>query len=190
MPPTIVALSAWEEAAADGGPIEPRRHNLGKRYRYVVRCAGLRDPLRQRFEWHRPRRLDLAAMRDAAARLVGEHDFASFRAAACQAKTTIRQIDAVTVTAADDGERLGDPALVDGGPCDRVIIDVHGQAFLHNMVRIIAGTLVEIGDGRRAPAAIDAALAARERRSAGITAPAQGLTLLEVRWPRLADGAA
>ena len=190
LPATVVATSAWEEAGPDGGPLEPRHHNLGKRYRYVVRCAGLRDPLRQRFEWHRPRRLDLAAMRDAAARLVGEHDFASFRAAACQAKTTIRQIDAVTVTAADDGERLGDPALVDGGPCDRVIIDVHGQAFLHNMVRIIAGTLVEIGDGRRAPAAIDAALAARERRSAGITAPAQGLTLLEVRWPRLADGAA
>ncbi|MEZ4384745.1 MAG: tRNA pseudouridine(38-40) synthase TruA [Nannocystaceae bacterium] len=184
LPATVVATSAWEEAGADGGPLEPRRHNLGKRYQYVIRCAGLRDPLGQRFEWHRARRLDLAAMRAAAERLVGERDFASFRAAACQATTTVRRIHAVTVAGVADGERLGDPELVAGGPCDRVVVDVDGQAFLHNMVRIIVGTLVEVGDGRRPPAWIDEVLAARDRRRAGITAPAHGLTLLEVRWPR------
>ncbi|MCA9637900.1 MAG: hypothetical protein KC420_17855, partial [Myxococcales bacterium] len=176
LPPTIVALSAWEEAAADGGPIEPRRHNLGKRYQYVIRTSTLRDPLAVAREWHVPRALDLAAMRGAAARMIGEHDFAAFRAAACQAATTIRRIEAITIRG-EAGELgvAGDPSVIASAPPGRIVVDVEGQAFLHNMVRIIVGTLVEVVLGRPPPAAIEPALPSGDRRHAGPTAPAAGL---------------
>ncbi|HET6584345.1 MAG TPA: tRNA pseudouridine synthase A [Nannocystaceae bacterium] len=183
LPADAAVLAAWEEEGDGGGPVDLRRDNLGKRYRYRVRCTPDRDPIGGRFEWHHGKPLDTAAMQEASARLVGTHDFASFRSSACQAKTTVRTIRSIDVC--ELAAPLGVPGdrghPRHGGP-DVVEIRVDGLAFLHNMVRIIAGTLVEVGLGRRTPSSIDALLAASDRRAAGRTAPASGLTLDEVIW--------
>ncbi len=184
LPRAIVVTSAWQEFTLDGRPLDPRRRNQGKRYRYVIRCATLRDPMTRRFEWHLPRTFDLEAMRAAAALMVGEHDFASFRAAACQAPTSVRRINSITITGeAEPLQPWGDPKVFTRHrEFARITIDIDGQAFLHNMVRIMVGSLVEVGDGRRRPEWIGSLLDARDRTISGITAPAQGLTLVEVCW--------
>jgi tRNA pseudouridine38-40 synthase len=105
-------------------------------------------------------------MREAAAYFVGEHDFAAFRTAGCAARTTVRRIDAVDVTA--EGEL--------------VRIDVKGSGFLRNMVRIMVGTLVGIGEGKHPPEVVAAVLAGAGSVSAGATAPPHGLCLMEVYY--------
>lgn len=193
LPPDLAVLAAWEEASADGGPVDVRRGNAGKHYRYRIRCTEARDPLAVRFQWQLRRRLDPAAMQRAARSFVGTHDFAGFRGSGCQAKTTERTVDEVTVRWGADpqGPRLDrgrlDPEEQHGGAPGRgpdvVEIDVHGRAFLFNMVRIMVGTLVEVGLGRRPETSIAELLARPDRRRAGTTAPACGLVLMEVRWP-------
>lgn len=198
LPPDVAVVAAWDEVGADGGPVDVRRGNAGKHYRYRIRCTDVRDPLAVRSQWQLRRRLDPAAMQRAARAFVGTHDFAGFRGSACQAKTTLRTIDEVAVRWGADpqGPRWdrGRPDLAehDGGTPGRgpdvLEIDVHGRAFLFNMVRIMVGTLVEVGLGRRAEASVAELLARPDRARAGITAPACGLVLMEVRWP--ADGRA
>ncbi len=163
----VVATQVWMEGAVG---VEPRFGNLGKHYRYRIRIARLRDPLTDRYEWHHEAPLELEPMRSAAARLVGEHDFGSFRAADCQAKSSVRRLDAIEIR---------ESTRADGRD---VVIDVHGQAFLKYMVRIMVGTLVEAGRGRRAPESVGELLRRPDRTRAGITAPARGLTLMEVKW--------
>lgn len=164
LPPDLAVTAAWEQGPA---PVDPRFGNGGKHYRYRVRTAAAAAPMQARYEWQLRERLDLAAMREAAAALVGSHDFAAFRSSACQARSTTRTLFAVDV--------VGTDALVD--------VHVHGTAFLHNMVRIIAGSLVEIGLGRRDHAWLAGLLRDGDRRRAGPTAPAAGLLLVEVLWP-------
>lgn len=183
LPRDVIATAAWDQPEHEGVPIEPRRQNLGKHYRYRIRTAQLRDPLRDRFEWHFPRSLDLAAMQAAAGRFVGRFDFAGFRAADCQAHNTIRRLRAVEVSVDNLGpDGPDDPGRLDPTP-GRIIVDVHGDAFLKNMVRILVGTLVAIGRGQFGPERIDEVLASGDRTRAGITAPARGLELVEVLWP-------
>lgn len=191
LPPDVTVVAAWEEHGVDGAPVDVRRGNEGKHYRYRIRCTRTRDPLAAGREWELGRRLALPPMREAAQAFVGTHDFGSFRAAACQASSTERTMEAVTIAgrSAPVGP-LGDPGRLDPvvassdaqGP-DLVEIDVRGTAFLYNMVRIMVGTLVEVGLSRREPGTIAELLAEPDRRRAGPTAPAQGLTLVEVRWP-------
>ena len=107
-----------------------------------------------------------AVMREAAAHFVGEHDFAAFRTAGCAARTTVRRIDAVEVT--EHGEFIR--------------IDVVGSGFLRNMVRIMAGTLVGVGQGKLPPDVVAALLAGPGGVSAGATAPSHGLCLMEVYY--------
>ena len=168
-------------------PLDPRFFNLGKHYRYRIRVTSLRDPLTERFEWHLPRGVDVEAMRAAAPRLIGEHDFAGFRATDCQAKTTVRRIRAIEIrthTLAELDPLVQDPGRIDAADAIAVLeIDVRGDAFLKNMVRVIAGTLVAIGRGQFGPERIDEVLRSGDRSRAGSTAPAQGLTLMEVLWP-------
>ena len=185
LPRDLAAVAVWEAALPDGRPIDPRFWNLGKRYRYRIRCSPRRLPQTARGEWHLPRPLDVAAMQAAAAHFVGEHDFASFRASACQARTTVRRMHTVTVRGGPAGDELApDPAcLPDDARAEVVEIEVRGEAFLQNMVRIMVGTLVEVGLGRRPAAAIAGLLARPDRRDAGATAPPEGLTLVEVLWP-------
>lgn len=184
LPPDIGVLAAWEAEAPGGGPVDPRFWNLGKRYRYRIRTTARRVPATHRHEWHLPRRLDLAAMQAAAGHFVGEHDFAGFRAVGCQARTTVRRVQAVDVHGGPAGDELAaDPACLPAADPEVITISVRGEAFLQNMVRIMVGTLVEVGTGRREPAAIADLLAAPDRRRSGATAPPQGLTLVEVLWP-------
>ena len=112
-----------------------RADATGKRYLYRVQPGPVRLPLWRRTAWHVKGRLDLPAMQQAAALLVGSHDFAAFRSAQCTAATTVRTVLGVDVA------QVGDV----------VAITVEGNAFLHNMVRIIAGTLVGVGKHRFAP---------------------------------------
>ena len=187
LPRDLIASAAWVVEDREGEPLDPRFHNLGKHYRYRVRVTSLRDPLSERFEWHLPRPVAVEAMAAAAGRFVGEHDFAGFRATDCQASTTrrrLRSIELSTRTLAELDPLVGDPGRVDAGHAVALIeIDVRGDAFLKNMVRIIAGTLVAVGRGQFGAERIDEVLRSGDRTRAGSTAPAQGLTLVEVLWP-------
>jgi tRNA pseudouridine38-40 synthase len=139
---------------------------LSRRYRYVILNRPYRSALyRQRAAWHYPP-LEVERMRAAAQWLIGEHDFSSFRAAGCQSKSPNRNVHSLTV------EQQG----------DWVVLEVEANAFLHNMVRIIAGVLMAVGDGRQAVEWVREVLAARDRTVAGVTAPAEGLYLVAVRY--------
>lgn len=142
-----------------------RHHALGKHYRYRILNSAWPSPLLRGQTWHVHRPLDVAAMNVAAAHLVGTRDFRSL-AASGEVRETTRTITELSVS------RPG------GGPV--VLVDVAGDGFLWNMVRTIAGTLAEVGRGARSPDSIPAMLAARDRRQAGQTAPAHGLTLMTV----------
>ncbi len=158
-------------AVLDAVDVDPefdaRRSARGKHYRYRVWTGRERSPLLRLTSWHRPHPLDLEAMRRAAADLIGEHDFSAFRAAGCQAQTTTRRVTEVSISA----------------EAGLVTLDVRGNAFLRNMVRILAGTLVEIGEGRRGSSEVPDIIASKRRDQAGQTAPAHGLTLVEVFYP-------
>jgi tRNA pseudouridine38-40 synthase len=132
-----------------------------KRYQYFIWNADDRPVLFPELAWHRWQRLDLDPMRAAAAHLVGEHDFASFARPGHGRDNTIRT--------------LLDCSVSRRGPI--LVIGVEGTGFLWNMVRIIVGTLVEVGVGRYASGDIPAMLVARDRQAAGPTAPAHGLYL-------------
>lgn len=143
-----------------------------RRYRYRI-CAGdARPVMAWDHAWWYKGSLDAAAMDSAAQALVGEHDFKSFcKAASAVDKPTSRYIASLHVAEVEEAsERL-------------VAVDVEGNAFLHNMVRTIVGTLVEVGRGHRDAAWVADALAARDRAAAGPCAPARGLTFMAVDYP-------
>lgn len=144
------------------------RHSArGKIYRYRVWNHRFEHPFLRHQSWQVGSNLDLALMRLAATDFIGEHDFAGFRAADCQSETTTRRMDRVEVHAA--------------GPLLEIL--VQGQAFLKHMVRVMVGTLVEIGAGALPPDRVAQVLHHGDRRDAGQTAPARGLTLEEVFYP-------
>jgi tRNA pseudouridine38-40 synthase len=144
-----------------------RKSALAKTYVYRVFESRIPDPFLDRQAWRVRDRVDLLAMRRAARCFIGEHDFDAFRSAHCDAPTTRRFINAMGVYRLDG----------------LVQIVVTGNAFLRNMVRVMAGTLVEVGRHRLEPDDIAAILANRDRAQAGITAPARGLTLLDIHYP-------
>lgn len=160
LPPDIAVREAVEAPAA----FNPRSDATGKHYRYSILAAQCRSPLGRLYAWHLRQPLDLARMRQAAAVFVGEHDFAAFRTTGCAAKTTVRRIDALEIV------REG----------TFVHIDVRGSGFLRNMVRLMVGTLVEIGKGRMEPDHVRHCL--EEGAAAGPTAPSRGLCLMEVYY--------
>ena len=163
--PDVAVISA--EPAPSG--FNARFDAMGKHYRYSVLCRPSPSPLRLKTRYFVSHPLCLDAMQEAAALLVGEHDFAAFRAADCERETTVRRLTEVALTRPDaDGD---------------LHIDVKGDAFLKNMVRIIAGTLVDVGLRRRTPASVRQALECGERTLAGRTAPALGLCLVAVFYP-------
>lgn len=154
----------------------PRFDSLGKRYRYVIQLGEAKNPLLRRRAWQLGHiRVDPAAMREAAQHLEGTHDFAAFRSADDERKGTVRTLWSVAVL---EGH-ADDPSLL--------AIVVHGNAFMKNMVRILAGTLVAVGRGRFRPShMLDLLASGADRAHAGDTAPAHGLTLLDVELGRLA----
>ncbi|ANB17982.1 tRNA pseudouridine synthase A [Dokdonella koreensis DS-123] len=157
--PAAVAVR-WAAPVAD--TFHARFSARARRYRYAILNRPVRPALDARFvTWERAP-LDAAAMHDAAQALVGEHDFSAFRTSACQARSPMRRVQAVTVT------REG----------DRLQIDIRANAFLHHMVRNIVGSLLPVGRGERPAAWIGELLAGRDRNRAGPTAPATGLCFL------------
>lgn len=138
-----------------------------KHYRYKILNARVRSPLDRLYSWQVSEPLDLCAMIEAAHYFVGEFDFAAFRASNCVAKTTVRRVDAVKVSRQEGF----------------IFIDVVGEGFLKYMVRVMAGTLVDVGRGRFAPEYVHRLLQDRDRKKAGVTAPACGLCLMKVFYP-------
>ena len=160
--PRDIAVRA---ASLEPDGFDARRSARGKRYRYRLVNLPARAPLARLQAWELFRPLDLPAMREAAAHLVGRHDFASFQAADCECAHAVREVRRLEVL----GEGGGELAVV-----------VEATAFVKHMVRNLTGTLVEVGLGRRAASSMPALLAARDRTRAGRTAPPQGLVLEEV----------
>lgn len=141
------------------------RHDArGKIYRYQVWNHPVRSPRHARTSWHVYDPLDTHAMRSAAALLLGEHDFRAFRSSDCDRTSTVRILRRLDVRR--------DGALVS--------FEVEGTAFLRNMVRILAGTLVAVGKGKLSLEEVKALLENGDRTRAGVTAPACGLTLAQV----------
>lgn len=138
-----------------------------RRYRYIFYPSPIRPALlRHELTWTY-KQLDVTLMHQAAQLLQGRHDFSSFRASECQAKTAIKTIEAVAVQ-----------------QCGRyVVLDVLADGFLHHMVRNIAGTLLMVGAGERPVQWVSEVLAARQRSVAGVTAPASGLYMVRVDYP-------
>ena len=166
LPPDLTVL--WTRAVGDD--FHARFRALRRRYRYVIVNRSTRPALLAgRAAWeYRP--LDARLMHLGARHLVGEHDFSSFRAAACQAKSPVRRVHRIDVSRS----------------AERIVIDVDGNAFLQHMVRNIAGTLVAVGSGERDPAWVASVLEARDRRAAGVTASPGGLYLVGVDYPEAA----
>lgn len=145
----------------------PRFSAIHRAYRYRILNRRARPALLLGQAWHVAAPLDAAAMHQAAQTLLGRHDFTSFRAAACQAKSPIRTLDRLDVSR--DG--------------DVITFDVAARSFLHHQVRNFVGTLRMVGDGRWPVTRIAEVLAACDRQAAGPTAPAEGLCLIKVTYP-------
>ena len=161
--PEDIRIQKSEEAAAD---FHPRRCASRKTYEYRVYCAPFPLPTKRLYAHYTYVPLDVGLMRQAAAYLVGEHDFRSFCSTDTQAETTVRRVDALEVD--QNGHEI--------------VMRVSGNGFLYNMVRIIAGTLMEVGRGHIPPERMRDIPEARDRKAAGPTAPACGLTLMEIAF--------
>jgi tRNA pseudouridine38-40 synthase len=150
---------------ADADPAFDARFSArGKVYRYLVWNHLVRSPRRARTTWHVRAPLDMAAIREAAAAAVGEHDFRAFRASDCERRTTRRIVRRLDVSRQ--------------GP--EVSLEVEATAFLKNMVRILVGTLIDVGRGRLTADTIARMLETGDRAAGGVTAPPQGLTLIRI----------
>lgn len=144
-----------------------RFDTLGKRYVYRIQNGTVRHPLKSRFTHFVTGRIDIEAMKKAAPYFEGEHDFAAFCASGGSQNTTVRRLNKVEVRETSEGI---------------IEIEVAGEAFLYNMVRIIAGTLLYVGQGKIMPQDIPGVIASCDREKAGKTLPPEGLTLEEVYY--------
>ena len=138
----------------------------GKSYRYRIVTTPVMSPFERLWAWHAPGRYDIDAMVVAARAFEGRHDFASLQTGGSPVSDTIRTMTSVRVAALDGV----------------IVVDVAGDGFLRHMVRAMVGTLVEIGSGRRTAASVTEMLDGADRGLAGPTVPAQGLTLMDVRY--------
>ncbi len=162
LPRQIVVREAFEVPVA----FHARFHAAAKVYRYLIWNRRVISPFWGRYAWHIPVPLDVTAMAVAAERLVGRHDFRAFRASGSSVRSSVR-----TVYRCQVGRQ---------GPW--VVLTVEADGFLYHMVRIMAGTLVEVGRGRQPPGWVAEVLASGNRDRAGPTAPAHGLWLVKVKY--------
>jgi tRNA pseudouridine38-40 synthase len=187
--PEDVVVRSVEPAAEN---FHATRDAITKRYRYTL-YSGRRPPLAwRRYAWHVPHPLDVEAMHTAGQRLLGTHDFAAFQNVGSPRQSTVRTLHEVSVLAGAAGQggssQAGGVPITPAGLLEweapaLVAIDLVGDGFLYNMVRAIAGTLVQVGRGKRTAEQLDATLKRCERSGAGQTAPPHGLTLIEVTYP-------
>ena len=155
-----------QESCEVGADFHPRYADTVKTYEYNILNRRFELPSKRLYAAFCYYPMDIERMNQAAAYLVGEHDFKSFCSAGAQVQTTVRTIYAVNVTKDDE----------------MVHIRITGNGFLYNMVRIIAGTLMQVGTGLVEPEQVKEILEARDRSKAGPTAVAKGLTLVEIRY--------
>ena len=161
--PEDIAVVAAQEV---GERFHARLSARGKVYRYHIRMGGVPDVFRRKYQYRVEEPLDVAAMKQAAARLTGTHDYRSFCANKRYKKSTVRTVSAIDINVS--------------GP--DMTITFHGDGFLYNMVRILTGTLLEVGLGQRSAEEMGAILDSLDRTRAGKTAPPQGLTLVQVEY--------
>ena len=154
-------------------PVKPEfnaRFSAIKRfYKYRILCRAAPPGLERGKVWHFRKKLNISLMQEGVGHLIGKHDFTSFRTIKCQAKSPIRTIDEISFSRENE----------------EVIMRVSAKSFLHSQVRIIAGTIVKIGDGTWNPDKILAILKGKNRNLAGPTAPADGLYLEKVKYPEI-----
>lgn len=163
LPEAIVVVKS-EQVADD---FHPRHCETEKTYEYRYDNQEFPNPLKSRFQWHIRGKMNLEAMQQAADYLVGEHDFKAFCSIHTQAESTVRTIYRIEVLTEDEST---------------VVLRVTGNGFLYNMVRIIAGTLMQVGLGHKTPQDVRNALDSCERETAGPTAPPQGLRLVGINY--------
>lgn len=163
MLPSDIRAYKCEEAPCG---FNARFETVTKAYEYKIVNASVADPLLRNFAWHYPIKLDISKMQQAAEKIKGKHDFASFCAAGSTVKSTVRNLTELTVK--KEGNLITVRAAADG--------------FLYNMVRIIVGTLVYVGNGKLSEQDIGHLIEKKDRRLLGITAPPQGLALVEVNY--------
>lgn len=144
-----------------------RYNATGKTYRYTLYDGHEKPVFDRKYVWALESRVDTDRMRTAADLLMGTHDYAGFCKNPQKKKSTVRTVDHITI------ERQG----------DYVMLTFHGDGFLHHMVRIMTGTLVEVGLSKRDPGQVLEALSQKDRLLAGVTAPAQGLCLMQMDYP-------
>jgi tRNA pseudouridine38-40 synthase len=163
LPSDIVILDVQKATDAFHARFDP----IGKEYRYVITREQLRDPFKRKYAYHYPYSLDLDAMRKATDYLVGTHDFTSFCAANTNVIDKVRTIHEIELD--EDGDSL--------------IFRFVGTGFLYNMVRILVGTLLEVGSGKRRACDMQEIVAKQDRQFAGRTAPGHALYLWKVFYP-------
>lgn len=146
-----------------------RYHCHQKTYAYFIDNSSQGTAIYRNLTYHVPQTLDVEAMKKAASYLVGEHDFSSFKSSGTSSKSSVRTIYNAIVLKEQE----------------RVVIQLTGNGFLYNMVRIIAGTLVEIGKGEKTPEEIQEIIQAKDRQKAGKTLPPQGLFLMQVDYEKV-----
>ncbi len=144
----------------------PRYQNSMKTYQYTIINRDMPNPVRRLYTYFTYSKLDVDKMKEAAEFLVGEHDFAAFCSTGSQVENTVRTIESLEVT--QNG--------------DEIAIIAKGNGFLYNMVRIIAGTLLEVGEGKLEPSDMEDIIASKDRGKAGKTAVARGLRLVEIKY--------
>jgi tRNA pseudouridine38-40 synthase len=161
--PDPIVVVACAVAPAD---FDARFSARARHYRYRILARPAPPALDRDRVWWVPQALSAAAMRTAAAALVGRHDFTTFRAAGCQAKSPVKTLDRLDVTVAGD----------------EIVVEVSARSFLHNQVRSMVGSLKLVGEGKWSAADLAAALAAKDRSACGVVAPARGLYLVAVHY--------
>lgn len=159
--PSDIRVTDSREVPSD---FHPRYQKSEKTYIYRILNTEFDDPLRTRFTYHYHKELDVSLMDEAAGYLTGEHDFSSFASEKAVVSSFVRTVFSCRVTREED----------------EIVIMVRGNGFLYNMVRIIAGTLIEIGTKKNDPSYIKEILSGKSRSLAGPTAPARGLTLQKI----------
>jgi tRNA pseudouridine38-40 synthase len=174
LPPAVRVLAVEEAPPGFHARFDAR----GKTYEYRLRVSAVSTPFLGRFAWQLRPPLDVAAMRAALPAILGRHDFGAFRAAGSPATSSVRTVREAVIEA---GPWPADGLEIDPG-ARRVVVRVTADGFLRQMVRTLVGTLVEVGQGRRAPGELLAILQSGNRAAAGPTAPPQGLFLVAVQY--------
>ncbi|MGG6312179.1 tRNA pseudouridine(38-40) synthase TruA [Paenibacillus macerans] len=177
LPSDIRVMSAREVPLS----FHSRRSAKRKTYRYTINANRIPDVFQRNYQFHHPGKLDVAAMRDSLPFLLGTHDYTSFASRHSTKASHIRTIYDVRLVV--------DPSPDVPGTGGQGIIDLYitGNGFLQHMVRIIVGTLLEIGEGKRKPQAMKAILEAKDRKAAGPTAESKGLMLWQVEYDEIIE---